>query len=1014
MIFNYKLLAGLFIFSCLLVLPGLQAQADQHPIANTVASYAAAYRTVPVTPLLSPLPIQDRSYYRVADEIASGTFLQVADAVVTQLRIQKPELLRLQLPTPTGKPLNLRLYRANIFSDAFQVRVSSAPDRAYPYEPGLYYWGIVEGEETSIAAIAISEDEVVGVISMDSQQYVLGKLNDNTEQVHVLYPESDLQISPNLTCGTDDIAQPLSEDKPGETNGTANKDANSCVRMYIEVDHDIYLGKGGVTQAANYINGAFTQVAVLYANESINLVVNEIFVWNTVDPYTGPSTGNYLDQFQDQVAGNYNGDLAHLVGYQGGGGVAYLDAICSNNFGMGYSDVNSTYSTVPTFSWTVMVLTHEIGHNLGSPHTHACVWNGNNTAIDGCSNPSGCNGPIPTAGTIMSYCHLLNNVGINFNLGFGPQPGNLIRNEVYNNSCLTSCGTVVTADAGINTILNPSGAVCATTLSPGVELKNYGTNPLNSVAIQYKLDGQILGTINWTGNLAANGTTNVTLPAISFSAGSHTFTATTSNPNGITDTNNGNNSKNSSFSFSDSDNDGVCNSQDQCPGGNDNIDNNNNGVPDACDCEQFTAVFPLNPLTNGGSGTSSTSYVFPAGSENISFTVSGLNALLQGRPENLYNEKVTVTYINGSGSSVTYGVYTGSTTASFTVTINSPVQAVTVSLTNAQNNGATVFLSVNPGPITYCIGDAPGPCPDDDNDGVCNANDACPGFNNALIGTPCNDGNACTVNDVYTASCNCAGTYVDSDNDGVCDSQDQCPGGDDTIDTNNNGIPDACDNTGCTNQLVGNFTPNPLTHAGSGASTAQISLPGGSQNASFTISNINAAGGSRPGTQFKEVVTVSYINGNGANQIYGTYQGNVQNSVNVAIAGSVQAITISLSEGIPGGNQNLSINMSAVTACVGGGALQQGEDAAATVATQVQLFPNPTNDKATLSFTVAPERASVVVRDLLGRTVAKYTLNGEPLLELPVGQWSTRSQVYLLTVYLPTGETITRRLVRSH
>lgn len=49
----------------------------------------------------------------------------------------------------------------------------------------------------------------------------------------------------------------------------------------------------------------------------------------------------------------------------------------------------------------------------------------------------------------MSYCH--QSVGINFNLGFGPQPGNVIRNIVYNASCLTSCcPTDLTITANVN------------------------------------------------------------------------------------------------------------------------------------------------------------------------------------------------------------------------------------------------------------------------------------------------------------------------------------------------------------------------------------------------------------------------------------------------------------------------------------------------------------------------------------------------------------------------------------
>src|SRR5690606_21482823 len=88
--------------------------------------------------------------------------------------------------------------------------------------------------------------------------------------------------------------------------------------------------------------------------------------------------------------------------------------------------------------------THEMGHNLGSPHTHACAWNGNNTAIDGCGPTAGYSegscpmAPLPTnGGTIMSYCHLVSGVGINFNNGFGPQPGDLIRDKYNTATCNT-------------------------------------------------------------------------------------------------------------------------------------------------------------------------------------------------------------------------------------------------------------------------------------------------------------------------------------------------------------------------------------------------------------------------------------------------------------------------------------------------------------------------------------------------------------------------------------------------
>lgn len=47
-------------------------------------------------------------------------------------------------------------------------------------------------------------------------------------------------------------------------------------------------------------------------------------------------------------------------------------------------------------------------------------------------------------------------------------------------------------------------------------------------------------------------------------------------------------------------------------------------------------------------------------------------------------------------------------------------------------------------------------CYDSDGDGVCNGSDVCPG--GPEPGTPCDDGNAATINDAITAGCTCVGT----------------------------------------------------------------------------------------------------------------------------------------------------------------------------------------------------------------------------------------------------------------
>lgn len=100
--------------------------------------------------------------------------------------------------------------------------------------------------------------------------------------------------------------------------------------------------------------------------------------------------------------------------------------------------------------------------------------------------------------------------------------------------------------------------------------------------------------------------------------------------------------------------------------------------------------------------------------------------------------------------------------------------------------------------------------PDTDNDGVSDACDLCPGFDDMAdgdmdgipngcdiscptVGQSCDDNDDCTTGDVVDSDCNCMGTFMDSDNDGVCDNDDQCPGFDDSIDINGNGQPDGCE-----------------------------------------------------------------------------------------------------------------------------------------------------------------------------------------------------------------------------
>ena len=109
-------------------------------------------------------------------------------------------------------------------------------------------------------------------------------------------------------------------------------------------------------------------------------------------------------------------------------------------------------------------------------------------------------------------------------------------------------------DAGISLVTSPNGFTCGTTFTPVVTVRNFGSSPLTSCTVNYKVDSNPAQTYNWNGNLSTNCsvyttgcTATVTLPSITVSLGNHTFTAYTSSPNSATDGNSANDQRVESF-----------------------------------------------------------------------------------------------------------------------------------------------------------------------------------------------------------------------------------------------------------------------------------------------------------------------------------------------------------------------------------------------------------------------------------------------------------------------------------
>lgn len=398
--------------------------------------------------------------------VTDASILELKPESVSQLLNSKDENISFRIPLSGINSVELELTRSfPVAQDFILTSKNGIKDKTESYTPGLHYSGIIKGKNNSIASVSIFKDLVMGVISDETGNYVLGtiKNSDNTYSGnYIFYNDKDLIAKSTFRCeledNEEDFILPLKENlNLSDNNGTPESINRLPVKIYFEADYDMYQRSGNNPEAlANFISGMFNSVQTIYQNESIPIEISGIGYWTTPDPYSN-SDDSYqiLLNFGANSRDNFQGNLAHLISTRsaGLGGIAWIRVMCAEyNSGdssgrFAFSNIDPDYNNYPTYSWTVNVVAHEMGHSMGSRHTHSCVWpagpGGAIRAIDSCYySEGGCfsNNQIrPTVGTMMSYCHLWSvseGGGVNLALGFGPLPGDTIRLRYSQAGCL--------------------------------------------------------------------------------------------------------------------------------------------------------------------------------------------------------------------------------------------------------------------------------------------------------------------------------------------------------------------------------------------------------------------------------------------------------------------------------------------------------------------------------------------------------------------------------------------------
>ena len=357
--------------------------------------------------------------------------------VFEELRKSYPEEFILVLPDFNGGEVLLNLERFEPFPATVKVGIHT--DKGYEeldYVPRIKTYKVRGGT----GSFVLMTDYVLGTYQHNGMQIEVKPVDDKaTDGEHILFDVNNLIVDRDFECAMEEVGTGDGH-KARDLEERSEKSLSGCAEIAVDIDNYTYSTFGNVLSATDWALALMTGVSQIYTQELGDLVFLQttyVHIWQTADPMS-----NYTDQagemlgvfrntwLNDPILNAIQRDETHLLTKRndtGTGGIAYLDVVCSS-YAYGFSSALSGTSNynISSWTWNLMVVSHELGHNLGSEHTQSCGWlpytyvapDWSSSAgdivdfpggpVDNCVSPEGgCSYQFVPAeeGTIMSYCH---------------------------------------------------------------------------------------------------------------------------------------------------------------------------------------------------------------------------------------------------------------------------------------------------------------------------------------------------------------------------------------------------------------------------------------------------------------------------------------------------------------------------------------------------------------------------------------------------------------------------------